>query len=77
MGTVITFPLSGYLAYNTGWPSIFYVTGGVALVWFFLWLCVGGSTPDRHSFISKKERQFIEISLIHIEKETVGSYVLR
>ena len=74
VGTLVAFPLSGYLASTDfGWPSIFYVTGGIGFLWALVWLRVGASTPSLHSFISEKEQRYIETSMSRIsENEEVG-----
>ena len=64
IGTVITFPVSGYLASSRfGWPSIFYITGGIGLVWVLLWLWLGASTPGDCRNLSESEKLYIEISV--------------
>jgi MFS transporter, ACS family, solute carrier family 17 (sodium-dependent inorganic phosphate cotransporter), member 5 len=61
-GTVVSMPLSGLLAeygFAGGWPSIFYVFGGIGVVWcvFFLWTCQ--EDPQTHSSIDEDERKYI------------------
>ncbi|XP_049836738.1 putative inorganic phosphate cotransporter [Schistocerca gregaria] len=64
LGTVIAMPASGLLANsNMGWPSIFYVFGGVAVAWSLLYFILGADTPAKHKYISRVERIYIEKSL--------------
>ena len=63
-GTVISFPISGVLAVsNSGWPSIFYVFGSLAILWSILFLIFGFDRPSAHPRISEREKQYIEDSL--------------
>lgn len=63
-GPLIGFPLCGYLsASDGGWPSIFYVTGGLGFVWVILWYWIGATSPEKHTTISKVERSYIETAI--------------
>ncbi|XP_075169622.1 putative inorganic phosphate cotransporter isoform X2 [Haematobia irritans] len=63
-GTAVMLATSGVMASSSmGWPSIFYMSGGVGLVWsvvFFIW---GASSPSECRNISPEEKKFIETSL--------------
>ena len=62
IGTVVTLPLAGQLCDSTflgGWPSIFYVLGGVGCVWFVLWAFFVHEDPDSHPYISQQEYDYI------------------
>uniref|UniRef100_A0A6I9VI59 Sialin n=1 Tax=Bactrocera dorsalis TaxID=27457 RepID=A0A6I9VI59_BACDO len=59
-GTVIAMPSSGLLASAYGWESVFYVFGTIGLIWFFIWIVVVRSGPDRDRFCSDDEREFIQ-----------------
>lgn len=66
VGIVLTFPISGLLCkygFAGGWPSIFYVTGSVALVWSILWMALVSEDPKSHPRISEIERDYIVASL--------------
>ncbi|KAK3743741.1 hypothetical protein RRG08_043473 [Elysia crispata] len=66
VGIVLTFPLSGLLCkygFAGGWPSIFYVTGGICLVWSILWMIMVSEDPQSHPRISDIERDYIVGSL--------------
>ncbi|XP_017839662.1 putative inorganic phosphate cotransporter isoform X2 [Drosophila busckii] len=62
-GTIVMLATSGLLASSAaGWPSIFYISGGVGCVWsivFFVW---GASSPADHKHISVEERKMIEMT---------------
>ncbi|XP_033726728.1 sialin-like [Pecten maximus] len=62
-GNVICLPIAGYLSYSDelgGWPSGFYIFGGVAIIWFFFWHFLIFESPAVHTRISKVEKQYIE-----------------
>ncbi|KAK3593079.1 hypothetical protein CHS0354_038105 [Potamilus streckersoni] len=66
VGNVITFPIAGLLCeygFDGGWPSIFYILGGLGLVWFVAWMLVVADTPWEHSRISEEEKLYIMHSL--------------
>lgn len=63
IGTVIAMPLSGVLAENLGWPSVFYVFGSMGVAWAIVWFLVVKSSPAEDPNISEEERLYIESSL--------------
>ncbi|KAF6205216.1 hypothetical protein GE061_019383 [Apolygus lucorum] len=63
VGTVVALPLSGYLAETFGWPSVFYVTGIVALVWLGIWWYFVYDIPDDDPRITDGEIKFLKEAL--------------
>ncbi|KII72436.1 Vesicular glutamate transporter 2 [Thelohanellus kitauei] len=66
VGTIITMPIAGLLSkygFDGGWASVFYVTGGVGLTWFFVWSMTIHATPDEHPTISVDEYNYITAGL--------------
>ncbi|KAJ8960944.1 hypothetical protein NQ318_020244 [Aromia moschata] len=59
IGTVVSMPLSAYLATAFGWPSIFYYFGSIALVWYVIWMYTTFDSPEQDSWISKEELDYI------------------
>lgn len=60
-GSVVMLAISGILAQSSlGWPSIFYCSGGVTLIWTAIWMVFGSSTPATCSSITVEEKNFIE-----------------
>jgi MFS family permease len=55
LGTVISLPFSGILASVGGWESVFYVEGGLALIWCVLWLLFIYDSPEEHPRINSEE----------------------
>lgn len=42
-----------------GWPSIFYVSGGIAILWALVYCYVGANNPQDSRTISEAERKYI------------------
>ncbi|XP_046559193.1 uncharacterized transporter slc-17.2-like isoform X1 [Haliotis rubra] len=65
-GNIATFAISGFMCiygFDNGWGSIFYVTGGISLLWCGLWYITVASTPAEHPRITKRERNYIISSI--------------
>lgn len=61
VGTFLMLGASGELASTSmGWPSIFYASGAVTLLWSLLWFIYGASSPADCKRISIEERLFVE-----------------
>lgn len=60
VGLVISLPVSGILARDWGWESVFYVFGAIGCVWTALWLMFVRKSPGTDRFISYGERNYIE-----------------
>ncbi|XP_031343254.1 sialin-like [Photinus pyralis] len=63
IGTLVTIPLSALLAEKLGWEYIFYVTGGIALLWFLLWCIIVKDSPTKDRYISNSELSYIQEAL--------------
>ncbi|XP_015108553.1 sialin [Diachasma alloeum] len=63
LGAAITMPICGYLIASIGWESVFYVTGGIGLVWSIAWFMLVFDSPAQHPRITDEERKFIEESI--------------
>ncbi|XP_070534945.1 vesicular glutamate transporter 1-like [Ptychodera flava] len=63
VGTVVSMPLSGLLAKNVGWPSVFYVFGGLAVLWFIGWWFLISDFPSEHPTIGHLELNYIQDSI--------------
>ncbi|XP_071455154.1 putative inorganic phosphate cotransporter [Hetaerina americana] len=64
-GTVVALSTGGLLAATkgAGWPSMFYIFGGIGILWTIVWVIFGSSEPDQHRWISEAERNYIVSSL--------------
>lgn len=58
-GTIISMPISGYLAAHGGWPSIFYVFGFFSTLWCIAFLLVVPEDPQVAKKITEVERKYI------------------
>lgn len=56
LGAALTMPLSGYLIVHFGWESVFYVTGGIGLLWSVAWFFLVFDSPAQHPRISLEEK---------------------
>lgn len=63
LGTVISMLMAGMLAAAFGWASIFYVMGGLSIIWMVLWIFLIQDTPSQQPLINQAERDFITASL--------------
>lgn len=71
-GTVVAMLLTGVISASSfGWPLVFYLYGGAALVWSVLCLIFIYNSPAVHPTIGEPEKYFIEHSLGHSEGKTV------
>ncbi|XP_053511996.1 probable small intestine urate exporter isoform X2 [Artibeus jamaicensis] len=53
----------GFLCETLGWPSVFYVSGGIGCACVCLWFPLVYDDPEYHPFISARERDYIVCSL--------------
>ena len=52
-GTVVALPISGALADEVSWESVFYFFGILGVVWFIFWGFLCFNSPETHPRISK------------------------
>ena len=60
VGTVIALPFSGILAQGMGWEWIFYIQGGLSLIWCVAWIFLVYDSPQEHPRIHPVELQMFE-----------------
>ena len=53
MGNVVSLPISGILADEVSWQSVFYVFGTLGVIWFVFWAWIVYDTPATHSRMSQ------------------------
>lgn len=73
IGNVVTLQLGGFLCLNgldCGWPSIFYLFGGLGLVWTLVWCVYAADSPTKHKFINNTEKEYID----EATKDTTAAY---
>ncbi|XP_050666162.1 vesicular glutamate transporter 1-like [Leptidea sinapis] len=64
-GTCSTFLICAAVQYYSKWSVGFLVGGTIQVLWATLWLVVVNDSPDKHSFVSKYELDYL--------KDTIGS----
>ncbi|XP_028359231.1 probable small intestine urate exporter [Phyllostomus discolor] len=57
----------GFLCETLGWPSVFYISGGIGCACVCLWFPLVYDDPEHHPFISARERDYIVHSLAQQE----------
>jgi MFS family permease len=51
-GTVVAMPISGILAADVSWESVFYFFGVLGVIWFIFWAFLCFDSPAKHPRIS-------------------------
>ncbi|XP_017038898.1 putative inorganic phosphate cotransporter [Drosophila ficusphila] len=77
-GTIVSMPLSGFLAhhgFDGGWPSIFYVFGMVSTVWCVLFIWLVPESPEASKHISEAERQHIVQAIWEAQPTEAGAKI--
>ncbi|GFX70674.1 vesicular glutamate transporter 2.2 [Trichonephila clavipes] len=65
IGNILGSPISGFVSNSElfgGWPSTFYLFGGLGCIWFVFWYLLEYETPEQHPTISKEELLCIQKS---------------
>ena len=52
-------PISGILADDVSWESVFYFFGALGIVWFFGWIFLCYDSPAVHPRISEVKNWFL------------------
>lgn len=55
--------ISGIIAGGLGWEQVFYIQGGLSILWLIAWICLTSDSPEKQSLISQEERDYIVNSL--------------
>ncbi|XP_020859018.1 putative small intestine urate exporter isoform X2 [Phascolarctos cinereus] len=63
MGNFIVVIAGGFLCESPGWPSIFYIFGGIGCIFSIIWFSLVYDDPREHPFVSDSEREYIISSL--------------
>lgn len=51
--------LAGVIAGSVGWEAVFYIMGGLSVMWMILWVIFVADSPEKLSLISQNERDLI------------------
>uniref|UniRef100_V5GIW1 Sialin n=1 Tax=Anoplophora glabripennis TaxID=217634 RepID=V5GIW1_ANOGL len=74
IGTIVSNSISGALITATkDWASVFYLFGGLGMLWFVIWALICYSDPESHPFISDNEKIYLrkELENVSSEKKTI------
>ncbi|XP_036355395.1 uncharacterized transporter slc-17.2-like isoform X2 [Octopus sinensis] len=67
LGSILCLSISGYLCvygFDNGWGSIFYIFGGICLVFSCVWFYVVYDNPDVHPTISEEEYSYLSRTIV-------------
>uniref|UniRef100_A0A8D8LG62 Sialin n=1 Tax=Cacopsylla melanoneura TaxID=428564 RepID=A0A8D8LG62_9HEMI len=81
LGSVLATFCSGLImSLTASWAQVFYIFGGLGVVWFVFWCALCYNDPKSHPFISEKERKYLLDSIGAAERrkdlETPWSAIL-
>ena len=63
LGQVVALPLCGWILTTMGWPAVFYVSGTLAVIWYFAWSFLIFDSPEDHPRITVQEKRFLDANL--------------
>ncbi|RZB39500.1 inorganic phosphate cotransporter [Asbolus verrucosus] len=70
IGTIVSNLISGALINATeDWASVFYLFGGLGMLWVLLWFLLCYSDPESHPFISEKEKKYLQTELERVSHD--------
>lgn len=69
LGSVISAPIIALLYIAFGWKMTFILIAALGLIWVIPWLVINKATPDKHPWLTDKERDYI------LDKDTEVSTV--
>lgn len=72
IAAILTLPISSLLCSSEffGWQSIFYFFGSFGFVWMTLWFFFATGSPEKHMFMTEREKNYIMKSLGKFHKKT-------
>ena len=73
-GTVVAMSVGGWLCSITflgGWPSVFYIFGGLGVIWGIPWFLLVHDLPEQHPRISFSELQYILEHRYYVKRDKV------
>ncbi|XP_043848078.1 probable small intestine urate exporter isoform X2 [Dromiciops gliroides] len=59
MGNFIIILVGGFLCESPGWPSMFYISGGIGCIYCIIWFSLVYDDPMNHPFINESEKEYI------------------
>lgn len=55
--------ISGIIAGALGWEQVFYIQGGLSILWLIVWAFLTADSPEKQTLISQEERDYITNAL--------------
>jgi sugar phosphate permease len=71
-GIMLGYPLVTFTTLELGWPWVFYLCGGVGILWAFGWLWYGRSRPEDHPSVTADELAYIQAHRVRPVSEHTG-----
>ena len=59
LGSVVSAPIIALLYIAFGWKMTFVIIGALGLIWVIPWLFINKASPDKHKWLTEKERNHI------------------
>ncbi|KAK7591231.1 hypothetical protein V9T40_002844 [Parthenolecanium corni] len=72
LGAAISHPISGYVAQHYGWEAVFFVTGGIALTWYLIWVLLVTNEPAEDRFITAAEKAYLMENVPPVSKVKIS-----
>lgn len=73
VGNVASMQLGGFLMrYTDSWTSVFYAFGVFGIFWLVFWFVLIYNHPNRHPFISQREKNYLNRVINTVDPEDVG-----
>ncbi|VVC97622.1 unnamed protein product [Leptidea sinapis] len=72
IGNICGSYFSGLIMHEGSWENVFYLFGGLGVLWFIIWTLICYNTPNTHPFISDSEKKFLNENvdaLIYSERQ--------
>lgn len=69
VGSFVAYVLGGILIEYLGWPSIFYASGILSMLWLICWWIFAADTPEKHPTISDSEKKYL--------RDEIGDHTLQ
>ena len=67
LGTVFALVVSPIVVAHLGWPWVFYLFGGLGIVWLAIWQMRAAATPAQHPQIDAAELDYIRAHIAPVE----------
>ena len=71
-GIMMGYPLVTAVTLAFGWQWVFYLCGGVGILWAFLWLWYGRGSPEEHPSVTPEELAYIQSARVRPVSEHQG-----